>query len=228
MGVVYRFAQSEGLIPLGEQYNPVAYVIGIPSVSDYEAIALTPEEALKVLEQLQQPEYTMMVLVAATGIRAANCLACVGLTSYGGGLKSKSDRPSSTGIFSRAQKPSCRNPLSRCTQFLRNCLRTGVLKPSMRLTRTTCLLHRDSAALNPEPGQWLLRTTCNQQRLGRAFLRSKMENLHRRRVRQAIRVSHLPAFAHIMAHSEWREPPDRPGHAAMDKLQYARPLCARL
>src|SRR6266567_9613186 len=54
--------------------NPVAYVIGIPSVSDYEAIALTPEQALKVLEQLQQPEYTMIVLVAATGIRASEML----------------------------------------------------------------------------------------------------------------------------------------------------------
>jgi integrase len=74
MGVVYRFAQSEGLIPLGEQYNPAAYVIGIPSVSDYEAIALTPEEVLKVLEQLQQPEYMMIVLVAATGIRASELL----------------------------------------------------------------------------------------------------------------------------------------------------------
>jgi integrase len=43
-------------------------------VSDYEAIALTPEQALKVLEQLQQPEYTMVVLVAATGIRASEML----------------------------------------------------------------------------------------------------------------------------------------------------------
>jgi integrase len=74
MGVVYKFAQSEGLIPLGEQFNPVSYVTGIPSVSDYEAIALTPEQALKVLEQLQQPEYTMIVLVAATGIRASEML----------------------------------------------------------------------------------------------------------------------------------------------------------
>jgi integrase len=74
MGVVYKFAQSEGLIPLGEQFNPVSYVTGIPSVSDYEAIALTPEQALKVLDQLQQPEYTMIVLVAATGIRASEML----------------------------------------------------------------------------------------------------------------------------------------------------------
>lgn len=43
-------------------------------MSDFEAIALTPEQALKVLEQLQQPEYTMIGLVAATGIRASEVL----------------------------------------------------------------------------------------------------------------------------------------------------------
>ena len=66
---LYTFTQSEGLLPLGEQYNPVHYVKGIESTSDYEAAVLTPEQTLKVLEQLQQPEYTMLVLVAATGMR---------------------------------------------------------------------------------------------------------------------------------------------------------------
>ena len=74
MGIVYTFAQSEDVLPLGEQYNPVSYVTGIPSVSDYEAIVLTPEQALKVLDELQQPEYTMIVLVAVTGIRASEML----------------------------------------------------------------------------------------------------------------------------------------------------------
>src|ERR1039457_2505875 len=69
MGTLYTFTQSEGLLPLGEQYNPVHYVKGIESTSDYEAAVLTPEQTLKVLEQLQQPEYTMLVLVAATGMR---------------------------------------------------------------------------------------------------------------------------------------------------------------
>src|SRR5580700_2288983 len=55
------------------EYNPVRYVT-IPSTSDYEGIALTPEQALTVLEQLQQPEYMMIVLVAATGIRASEML----------------------------------------------------------------------------------------------------------------------------------------------------------
>ena len=74
MGTVYTFAQSEGLLPLGEQYNPVRYVKGIESTSEYEAAVLTPEQTLKVLEQLRQPEYTMLVLVAATGIRMSEML----------------------------------------------------------------------------------------------------------------------------------------------------------
>jgi integrase len=74
MGTLYTFAQSEGLLPLGEQYNPVHYVRGIDSTSDYEAAVLTPEQTLKVLEQLQQPEYTMLVLVAATGMRMSEML----------------------------------------------------------------------------------------------------------------------------------------------------------
>src|ERR1035437_880348 len=74
MGTLYTFTQSEGLLPLGEQYNPVHYVKGIESTSDYEAAVLTPEQTLKVLEQLQQPEYTMLVLVAATGMRMSEML----------------------------------------------------------------------------------------------------------------------------------------------------------
>src|ERR1700680_1742706 len=74
MGTLFTFAQSEGLLPLGEQYNPVHYVKGIESTSDYEAAVLTPEQTLKVLEQLEQPEYTMLVLVAATGMRMSEML----------------------------------------------------------------------------------------------------------------------------------------------------------
>jgi integrase len=59
---------------LGEAYNPISYVTGIPATSDYEAIVLTPEQALKVLDELQQPEYTMVVLSAVTGIRSSEML----------------------------------------------------------------------------------------------------------------------------------------------------------
>ena len=74
MGTVFTFSQSEGLLPLGEAYNPITYVTGIPATSEYEAIVLTPEQALKVLDELQQPEYTMIVLLAVTGIRSSEML----------------------------------------------------------------------------------------------------------------------------------------------------------
>lgn len=74
MSTVFTFSQSEGLLPLGEAYNPISYVTGIPATSDYEAIVLTPEQALKVLDELQQPEYTMIVLLAVTGIRSSEML----------------------------------------------------------------------------------------------------------------------------------------------------------
>ncbi len=50
------------------------YVTGISCPSEYEAVALTPQQTLKVLEQLKQPEYTMVVLVAVTGMRASELL----------------------------------------------------------------------------------------------------------------------------------------------------------
>jgi integrase len=74
MGGVYRFAQAEGLLPLGEQYNPVRYVTGISSTSDYEAAVFTPEQTLRVLELLPQPVYTLLVLIAATGLRISEAL----------------------------------------------------------------------------------------------------------------------------------------------------------
>ncbi len=74
MSAVYRFAQAEGLLPLGEQYNPVRYVLGIASQSDYEAAVFTPEQTIRVLELLPQPVYALLVLVAATGLRISEAL----------------------------------------------------------------------------------------------------------------------------------------------------------
>jgi integrase len=74
MGTVYTFAQSEDMLPLGQENNPVHYVKGIAASSDYEAIILTPEQTLRVLEFLEQPERTLTLLVAATGLRISEAL----------------------------------------------------------------------------------------------------------------------------------------------------------
>jgi integrase len=74
MGTVYTFAQSEGVIPLGLENNPVHYVKGFSAVSDFESVTLQPEQTYKVLEQLQQSEYTLLLLIAATGLRQSEAL----------------------------------------------------------------------------------------------------------------------------------------------------------
>jgi integrase len=44
------------------------------TISDYEAIILTPEQAYAVLLNLQEPERTLMLLAAGTGLRISECL----------------------------------------------------------------------------------------------------------------------------------------------------------
>jgi integrase len=74
MGTVYTFAQCEGIIPLGLEYNPLHWVKGFSSVTDCEAVTLEPEQTYRVLELLEQPEYTLLLLVAATGLRMSEAL----------------------------------------------------------------------------------------------------------------------------------------------------------
>jgi len=74
MGTVYTFAQCEGIIPLGLEHNPLYWVKGFSAVSDYEAMTLEPEQTYLVLELLEQPEYTLLLLIAATGLRMSEAL----------------------------------------------------------------------------------------------------------------------------------------------------------
>lgn len=74
MGTVYSFAQSEDQIPTTEGSNPISFVKGISASSDYEAFVLSPEETLSVLGHLEQPEYTLLLLVAVTGLRISEAL----------------------------------------------------------------------------------------------------------------------------------------------------------
>jgi integrase len=74
MGTVYTFAQCECIIPLGLEHNPLHWVKGFSSVSDWEAMTLEPEQTYRVLEFLKQPEYTLLLLIAATGLRMSEAL----------------------------------------------------------------------------------------------------------------------------------------------------------
>jgi integrase len=50
------------------------HVKGISAASDYEAMVLSPEETLCVLGNLEQPEYILLLLIAATALRISEAL----------------------------------------------------------------------------------------------------------------------------------------------------------
>lgn len=76
MSGLYSFGQQEELIPLGEEHNPCNYVKGpqFSQVSFYEALALEPEDALRILLELPQPEYEIALTVATCGFRISEAL----------------------------------------------------------------------------------------------------------------------------------------------------------
>ena len=73
MSIVYKHAQRHGLIPRSEEANPLRFV-RCKTTSDYEAIILTPEQACTVLLGMQEPERTLTLLAAGTGLRISECL----------------------------------------------------------------------------------------------------------------------------------------------------------
>ena len=83
MGSVYRHGQFEELIPQTvapnakgqlKASNPVTFVRW-SNRTDYEAFILKPEQTMAVLDLLVQPEYTLLLMVAATGVRISEALA---------------------------------------------------------------------------------------------------------------------------------------------------------
>jgi integrase len=76
MSGVFNWGQCEGLIPRGEEFNPCNYVRGreFSQVTSYEAMAMEPEDTLKVLDELKQPEYELSLLVATCGLRISEAL----------------------------------------------------------------------------------------------------------------------------------------------------------
>jgi integrase len=73
MSLVYRHSQRYGLIPRNQESNPMRFV-RCKTTTEYEAMILTPEQAYAVLLDLREPERTLTLLAAGTGLRISECL----------------------------------------------------------------------------------------------------------------------------------------------------------
>ena len=73
MTLVYKHGQRYGLIPRKEEANPMRFV-RCQTTSEYEAMILSPEQAFTVMLNLPEPERTLTLLAAATGLRISECL----------------------------------------------------------------------------------------------------------------------------------------------------------
>jgi hypothetical protein len=71
MSLIYRHSQRYGLIPRNQESNPTRFV-RCKTTSEYEAMILTPEQAYAVLLNLREPEPTLTLLAAGTGLRIVN------------------------------------------------------------------------------------------------------------------------------------------------------------
>lgn len=73
MFLVYKHGQRYGLIPRTQEANPLNFVPQA-STSDYEAITITAEKTFEILQLMPQPERTLTLLIAATGLRISEGL----------------------------------------------------------------------------------------------------------------------------------------------------------
>jgi integrase len=73
MNLVFKHGQSYGLIPRSEEGNPMKFV-RVKTQSEYEAMIITPEQDFKILMVMPQPERTLTLLIAATGLRISESL----------------------------------------------------------------------------------------------------------------------------------------------------------
>lgn len=68
---VFKFGRKEKLLPA--DYDPFRD-IDCEASSDYEAITCTPEQTLAILNQLEEPEFVLTLLIAATGLSISEAL----------------------------------------------------------------------------------------------------------------------------------------------------------
>src|ERR1700730_4496061 len=73
MLMVYRHGQRYGLMSRSQESTPMRFV-RCKTTSGYEAMIITPEQAHEVVRNLREPERTLTLLAAGTGLRISECL----------------------------------------------------------------------------------------------------------------------------------------------------------
>jgi len=73
MSLAYKCGQRYGLIPRSEESNPIRYV-RCRTTSSYEALTVTPAQAYAIWARLPEPQSTLVILCAATGLRISEAL----------------------------------------------------------------------------------------------------------------------------------------------------------
>lgn len=73
MSLVYKHGQRYGLLPRTQESNPMRFV-RCKTTSGYEAAIVTPAQAFAIVCNLREPERTLTLLAAGTGLRISECL----------------------------------------------------------------------------------------------------------------------------------------------------------
>jgi integrase len=73
MSAVYRHSQKMGWLPRTDEANPMKWV-SVSTISDYEAMHMTPAQAWKIVQALPLYEKTLVIADAATGCRISELL----------------------------------------------------------------------------------------------------------------------------------------------------------
>ena len=73
MNLVFKHGQTYGLIPRTAEANPLKFV-RTKTQSEYEAKIITPEQCFRIIMAMPQPERTLTMVIAATGLRISECL----------------------------------------------------------------------------------------------------------------------------------------------------------
>jgi integrase len=74
MGVVFKHGQRYGLIPRDESANPMLFV-RCKTTSYYIPVIVSPEQAFDILLNMKEPERTLSLTDAATGLRISEIVA---------------------------------------------------------------------------------------------------------------------------------------------------------